>query len=341
MLSSLTKLADKNFVIGFFLPALLAIFAAAFVFTKVPALIPINQAFSSEKSLADLAWVVLGTWVLAVLLMTANHMLYRLLQGYLPPVSWLLPLLWWQRRRYSRLKRQYDAVIASWGEARAQQQVFPLSMQERATRLRAELLENFPPNETDVLPTRFGNTIRSFEMYPREVYGVDSVPVWLRLASVISKDFTALIDDARAQVDCFVNIACLSFAIAAASLADALKQAYWDRLLFWQIPITFAETLAILKPLVQQDFTVPAIGFAVAFLSYRWATIRVVAWGDLVKSAFDCYLPALAKQLGFALPRTDAERREFWSDFNALILYQQKSMTPDRWPLVGDSETKK
>src|SRR5271155_3170324 len=52
---------------------------------------------------------------------------------------------------------------------------------------------------------RFGNIIRAFEVYPRQVYEADSGNIWPRLASVMSKDFSALQDDARAQVDFFVR----------------------------------------------------------------------------------------------------------------------------------------
>ena len=49
---------------------------------------------------------------------------------------------------------------------------------------------------------------------------------------------------------------------------------------------------------------------------YEWAVSCIPAWGELVVSAFACYLPALAAQCGFALPTTDAQRQAFWTTFS-------------------------
>jgi hypothetical protein len=41
-------------------------------------------------------------------------------------------------------------------------------------------------------------------------------------------------------------------------------------------------------------------------------------------SAFDCYLPTLARQLGFEPPTTDADRREFWTTFSQQLIYRRE-----------------
>jgi hypothetical protein len=167
-------------------------------------------------------------------------------------------------------------------------------------------------------------------VYPREIYGVDGVPVWTRLASVIPKDFAGLLDDARAQVDCFVNLAYLAFLIAIASLACIASEMGRSEM---PTPIIFeADTYRHVVVFLA------SLGFAI--VAYRWAIMRVAAWGDLVKSAFDCYLLALIKQLGFAVPPTDAERREFWREFSACVTYEWP-MTADKWCLVGESGSAK
>ena len=58
-----------------------------------------------------------------------------------------------------------------------------------------------------------------------------------------------------------------------------------------------------------------------SYLFYRWALVGVSHWGELVKSAFDCYLPELATQLGFELPETEERRRRFWTAFSLQITY--------------------
>jgi hypothetical protein len=326
MIGSLPKLLDKNFAIGFFVPALLAVIGVAWIFPSLTVLNPIRTLGASDKVLTDLTYVVLIVWVVAIILMTANHALYRILEGYLPPVSWMRPLVRWHRWRFNRLKTRYDALMIEWQTASGTNQEFPDEDRNRVSDLRRKLLSRYPSSEAELRPTRFGNIIRSFEVYPRELYGVDSVPVWLRLASVIPKDFTSLLDDARSEVNFFVNLMYLALLIAVASSANAVYATNWHHL-----PISDALRAAGLRHIV-----VPATAFVISVVAYYWATTCAMAWGDLVKSAFDCYLPALIKQLGFAVPPTEAERLEFWDEFSALITFQQP-MTPDRWPIAGET----
>lgn len=330
MLSSLPKLFDKSFVIGFFFPALIALIAVAWIFPNISLLDPVRTLALSEKTFSDLTYLASIVWVTAILLMSLNITLYRMLEGYLPPLSWMRPLLWWHRRRFARLKAEYDTLLTSWNKATDNDRPFPDSEQRRISVLRTELLSRYPRNQSEFLPTCFGNVIRSFEVYPREMYGVDSVPVWARLASVIPKDFAGFIDDARAQVDCFVNLAYLAVLIAVASLACTVYETIYSEL----------PTGSIFEADSYRHLVVPVAAVAFGVVAYRWAIMRVTAWGDLVKSAFDCYLPALIKQLGFAVPPTDAERRDFWREFSACITYEQP-MTADKWRLAGESGSAK
>ena len=211
MLGSLPKLFDKNFVIGFYLPALLAVIASAWAFPSLPMFNSVRSLLTSEKKLGDLTYLAVIVWVLAILLMTFNQMQYRLLEGYLPPVSWLFPLRWWHRWRFRRLNCQYEKLVTKWQVAVDKGQDLSEREQDRTTFLSIRRAAHYPTRKSEILPTRFGNTIRSFEVYPRELYCADSVAIWPRLASVIPKDFAGLLDDARAQVNFFVNITNLCF----------------------------------------------------------------------------------------------------------------------------------
>ena len=76
-------------------------------------------------------------------------------------------------------------------------------------------------------------------------------------------------------------------------------------------------------------------GIAVAWLAYEGAVWRAVAWGDLIKSAFDLYLPSLARTLGYTLPNTQEKRREFWKEFSMMALYFEP-MDPAKYPAAAD-----
>ena len=54
------------------------------------------------------------------------------------------------------------------------------------------------------------------------------------------------------------------------------------------------------------------------------------AWGDLVKAAFDCYLPALAERLGYKLPSTAKERKKFWQAVTDQAIYWVP-LKPQKW----------
>lgn len=333
MLSNLPKLADRNFVIGFLMPTLLALFGAAWAFPHFKPLSPLRDLAVTAKSLEDLVYVGLGSWLLAVLLMTANHSLYRLLEGYLPPISWFTFLSWRHRRRLRQLKAEYDLLEKEYGAVFYAGRTLPTAKMHRRRQLRQIQTQLYPGSEDFVLPTQFGNAIRAFEVYSTEVYGADSIPVWLRLASVIPKDFTALIDDARARVDFFLNLTATSFIIATSALGIGALQLDWSSLA--TTDASFVGWAQVLGSASGRNFSVAIVGYIVSFLTYRSATGAVFAWGDLVKSAFDCYLPALAKQLGYANPPTPEARKRFWTEFSRLVLYRSPMVGP--WPLASEA----
>jgi hypothetical protein len=329
MLSSLPKLTDKNFAIAFLLPALLALLAVAQVFPKASwSLALLTQLTTEQKSLPDIAILLLAVWVVAVLLLTANHGVYRMMEGYLWPLSSLQFLKRKQERSFSTLNDEYEGLLAEWTNAVSQGIEFPFSKQNRINQLRLVLVSCFPSKLEELKPTRFGNAIRAFEVYPREVYGADSISVWLRLASVIPKAFQALVDDARAQVDFFVNGSFLSLGVALLALTGLVVQfvsaaaeaaslhstwcASWSRFSDAFVANGCCRLAIILT-----------LSIGICILAYQCAVLRVGAWGDLVKSAFDCYLPALAEKLGYPLPPTEADRKEFWGEFSTLVLYWQ------------------
>ena len=79
MFSGLQKLFDKNFAVGFFLPALMATFLGAWIFDSWSLLAPLRDLAASDKKLTDLTYIALLIWVVAVLLVTSNTFQYRLL----------------------------------------------------------------------------------------------------------------------------------------------------------------------------------------------------------------------------------------------------------------------
>jgi hypothetical protein len=236
-------------------------------------------------------------------LLILNVPLYRFLEGYKPFPGWLA------ERLKTRNQRQFESMwmeMKTLHDAGAKEpDKFVGPKRDRYERLRRDFVKRLPPRESDILATHFGNAIRAFEVYPSELYGADGVVIWPRLTSVMPKAFVEQIEDIRSQVDFLVNCYFFSAIIAILGFYRTIYSVTWHQDLC---------TMA--------GFFFWAAGGAFAtYLFYQWALTRVPAWGELVMSAFDCYLPALAEQLGFEPPTTDAKRKDFWLTFSQQLTY--------------------
>jgi hypothetical protein len=302
------KLADTNFAVGFVLPVAATLLVASLLWPSLPQRLPplaviVGDSYEAGHAIA----LVVLTWTLAVVLTTTNHAQYQILEGYLPRVKWFE----WMRRR--KIKK-YGAILSAYEKAHAaalpgaKDQAAHL---ERATALRRQLVCDFPYGMPQaILPTRFGNRVRAFEAYPLYVYGADGVSLWPRLVSVIPGDFMRTVDEPRAQVDCLVNLVFLACGLGAACLGEALLA-------------VANEAGAGVRTIAARWIMLSGACFFVAYVSYRWASSRAIAWGEAVRAAFDCYLPTLATQLGYVLPSAADERSVFWNEITRRAVYQE------------------
>lgn len=301
MLSSLSSIADRNFVIAFLMPALLAGLALLWIFHDTGAAQDILTSLVHSDTFAALTLLAVGLWSAAVLLMILNTRLYRVLEGYE-----LKFLTSWRKAKTVKI---YDAKVKK-------KDATPANSAQRE-KLERELFTDYPQPQV-LMPTRFGNLLRAAEAYSLRIYGVDSINSWLRLTALIPADFSRQIDSARAEADFFVNSAFLSGLIAIVALLRILRIAAMNPIpLFcdwWWLPV------GVLA------------GMGASWLAYQLAVMCIRPWGDLVRSAFDLYLPTLAKQLGYELPATEAKRRAFWDDVNEMLI-NGVPMKPEKWIL--------
>jgi hypothetical protein len=317
MFSNLPKLADKNFVLGFVLPVLIAAIAGVILFRDAQTIKPIYDSIVRDSFTALPLWAT-AIWTAAVLLMLCNRSVYRLLEGYTGPFKRNS----WRAKMELEFRKELKYLEEAFAEITQGNSTSEDVKREYYRRLQA-FAERFPHEPYLVLPTRFGNVIRAFETYSLRVYGGDSIPVWLRMVGVIPNSFQSLVDDARAEVNFFVNIwllALLLTGLGVLGLADNLRVLWIEG-----------------KSLMQFKWAFPIsafLAFGSALLAYRFAIDRALAWGGMVKSAFDLYLPALAKQLGYNLPATGAQRVEFWEAITSMFLYLVP-VSPEKWSQVA------
>lgn len=291
MFGELPKLLGRDFAIGFFLP-FAVLLAATLGLLDAFDLTPRVVDKLDDNLLIGTTVAGVSTWLGAIALMGVNRSIYRFFEGY-GKTNPLQLLLFRQQKRYDRLEDEIVKAKAS-----------PPSEKD-PSKLRLEQVREFPERE-NLLPTRFGNVLRAFEVYPRIMYGIDSIPGWVRLVAVIPKEFLEIVNEARARTDFWVNLwlAGLVVAFEWVGFSIGIRQVgqWW----------------------------VPLASLFVAWIAYRRALSAAVQWGELVKAAFDIYLPDLWKKLGAPPPASRDEERRAWERFSQAVLYRRPNRLPPR-----------
>jgi len=317
MFSELPKLFDRNFVIAYFLPVSLFMVASAGLLNSLGYWSKINALLTGDK-LFDATAAVFVAWIIGILLLVLNREIYRLLEGY----GKYNPLHVLDNRVMQQFKEKTERL--DWLDEHYSS-LTKESRKERTT-LMKELAESYPDQEAYILPTAFGNALRSFETYPRVMYGFEGIDGWSRILAVIPKEYRELIDDAKAQVDWWVNLGVMSVLF--------LVEFWVVVFLKWKLtPGWFYTVLNILVPL-------GIFALLNWFLLWR-ATNAVIGWGDYVKSAFDIYRFTLLESLGIEVPKTRDAERKLWTNFSHAILFRLPDSLPDLKKSANKSAVKK
>ncbi|HLO18045.1 MAG TPA: hypothetical protein VK206_24655 [Anaerolineales bacterium] len=315
MFGELPKLFDRNFVIGFFLPvAIFVIFSLLIVSPYAFGALAID--FLKTDLLAGTTAIGLGlfAWVGGIILLAINRDLYRFMEGYgkYNPLKLLRVFGWMEKRRYRKAVKELEKLDDEYRECIRLHQKFPVESNTKRNEVMRQLAEEFPDEEKHLLPTPFGNVLRSFEIYPRVMYGFEAIDGWGRVLAVIPKDYLELIDAARAQVDFWVNLGVVFILLQIEYISLAFIT--WTPMKEWVVLLFIA--LGTLAPLR--------------------ATSSAREWGDFVKSAFDIYRFDLLESLGIDIPKTREEERELWTEYSQAIIYR----LPETLPALKNSANK-
>jgi hypothetical protein len=219
--------------------------------------------------------------VVAFCLNAFSTALYRILEGYLLWPGWL------QRRgadtQRKRKKSLEDATSGASGWQRG---------------LALEKLALYPQRDEQIVPTRFGNALRSFEIYGKTRYNLDSQTLWYELYAGAPKYLQGEIKEARSSVDFFVALIYLNAALSLVCFATAALQ----RL-----------DLAIL--------TVGIAALAVAFFCH-WLAVRATAeWGYTVQALVNIGRVKLAESMGLQLPKRLEDEKTLWGLVTKYFFY--------------------
>jgi hypothetical protein len=318
ILSMISGSFSRVLLLGTLFPV--TVFALLFFLFVVPflpdmaLLAPLAQLDAGWKTALLTSLVIL----LSGILYNLNVPIARLYEGYTWQSSWLGGRA--QKRQLARLewtiskRKEIKELLKELNAADPNDPAIP-ELTYLHTRL-AQRETNGYPEAAYVLPTRLGNAIRSFEEYPRKVYGISGVTVWPRLVGVMDKDYAATLDEAKATFDFMINASFLSGVLSASiMMAGLLVPARIDP---W--------------PWIA-EIVIAAIA---AFLFYRGSIGAAVAWGAQVSSAFDLFRWNLLKKLGYErASMSPVQEMELWKEISTRMLYRN----PPRKRLQAYSRT--
>ena len=300
-------LFDRNFVVGHFLPVV--------AFVAMNLIIISGFELLSEEFLLSRSNIVMSAvatsivaWLFGMFLFVANRGIVRFLEGYgrFNPARILCSRYIFfktQIDRYRKLQEDISRVDGEYLSYLSKNEEFPQEIKNKRNALLLQKAKQFPDEERWLLPTAFGNTIRAFEVYPRIMYGIESIQGWPRLLAVVPEKYHEFLNEAKAKMDFWVNLWLLGLLMLLESIAVVV---YTYELYMMTIPFG-------------------ALFFSI-IASYR-ARIAADEWGEWVKAAFDVYLPELDTRLGFC---SEEKGPNGWRSFSQAIIYRLPSSMPTR-----------
>lgn len=322
MFNELPKLLGKNFIVGYMLPAILfvlALYSGLNYFDLLStsgfeSIIPTEDT-EDIKLTTGIVLLIFLSWILGIVLVSLNILIYKFFEGYgfFNPMR-LLSFL--ERSRFTRLKQSIHNLEAEWESLG--DNFSPIKIQE-LTILNRKFANTFPDDAEWLLPTQLGNRIRAFEVYPRVLYGFESIVGWVRLLAVVPQEYKEEIGSVKAQSDACLNTCLLSVIYL---IFHVFVTIFLTRDFIYEWPILF-------------------VAIIIAIFSYQIALNRVVEWGEFVKSAFDVFLPELQKKMGFHISAKNSSEKELWSAYSRAIIFRDPDEMPTRHnPYDGNKQRK-
>jgi len=313
MFGDLPKLLDRDFLIGYYLPSIVYLGGTIFlaVFHGFMDGTWLWEFLVGQLVLAT-AIVILLVWLFAISLLAFNGSLYRLKEGY-PFLDLLKPLTQRRRREFQELQAQEKSLAQQRREKKKKGEPVPPELVNAGNEISKKLACHWPPVADWVLPFRFGNTVRAFEVYSYVMYGLDATTTWSRLLMVVPKEYRELVDEAKSHVDFLLNLWAVWWLLLLEHLGCLFMQQTWKG---WWLALIAVFSLGLASSLA------------------RGAVVR---WGEMVRATFDMFLPALEDRLG--LPHSTSRQQALWDRgrLSWALEYRQPDGLP-RWAVLDGQE---
>jgi hypothetical protein len=213
-------------------------------------------------------------------------------------------LTWIEKRIYHKIQRKIALLEDEYLNLQRKGEKIHPDFKSQRSSLIGNRVRRFPDEEQWILPTAFGNTIRAFEVYPRVMYGVEAISWWSRLLAIMPDEFRVLIDDAKAQVDFWLNLGIIALGLMIEYIG-----------------------LATITGNIEVPWIIIIIVALALFAQYR-ARRSTVEWGNLVMAAFDIYRFPLLDAMGLERPTSRKSERILWTKLSQAITYEDPSVLP-------------
>ena len=291
-LSDVAGVFSRKFIVGFFIPAFFVVLGL----TQLVDERTLPAAYLDASGGAQVLIVGGFALIVGLLLSGLHYSLLRFFEGY-----WLINIrvvgprqtteedfagrIWRVRDRAldaldaARL-RTGQRMKARWAARRALLVEVSSANDPSAERTAAatELNRRFPASER-LLPTKFGNAIRSFETHPRSRYHLDGIAIWPRLSGLLAEGERSELDDATTDLAFWVN------GLTLVTIGGAVL--FLERL--WHRPGGSLETIGV-------ELAVIVVTTLLVWFMYRQAVSAAIRWGDPVRAAFDVHRSAVSRR---------------------------------------------
>ncbi|SRR5258706_330360 len=334
-MSAFTNYLEKlgsNFLVASMVPSLALVISCILLFDPI---LNTGAAFTDPQSVYGLVSfglvIFVATVIIGFTLTALNTYILKMFEGYVIPfpmhiVYSLRRRVHWQRASNMRAHRDsLGSEILHIEKHLAQNP----ELEEKLEQLRDQHYkaaldydQTYPEDQGDILPTRFGNTLKAAENYTGERFGFDGVQFWPRLVHVIPAEYRQSIDAVRNELSFLVNMSILSFTFSMLCLLAIFYT-------MSKTTVNLGGAAVFLEFLVKTlpYFIALVAGLLISIFFYNASLFSVGAFGLMIRSSFDLFRLDLLKKMGLELPKNSIEEFETWYNLNELIILGRHSLT--------------
>lgn len=325
-MNAITNYLEKfgsNFLVASMIPSLGLVILSLVVFDPILKFSAVLGANTGIHPLLDISvWVIVPTILIGYTLTALNTFVLKVFEGYvsLPPFSRVT------RAGYARKARELieerDRVKAALLHLE-QKKLRTVEEEQSLATLRNDYYalvvaydQHYPPPNTEIMPTRFGNILKASEAYSGTRYGIDGVEFWTRLWHVIPASYRQGIDDARNELSFLVNMAALSIVFFVLCIGAIVLSSPAPGHL--NVDAFLANSMR---------YMLAGTGAIVSIWFFNEAALFSVGdFGMMIRSAYDLFRFDLLEQFHLEHPKNSVDEFKVWKNLGQLIVLGRESL---------------